>query len=297
MDQLDAMRVYVAVVESEGFSAASRALGIPVPTVCRKVAKLEEKLSVQLLVRTTRRVTTTNSGTHYYDDAKRILEDVSGANRRVAGEYQQIKGLLTITAPALFGRLYVLPIVNDFMRLHDEVEVRLLLTNHMLDMLEEHIDLGVTIGSRSSGSMEIVPVAGMRQIVCASPRYLSAAGRPAKPDDLLDHETITYAKSCTQCPWPFKMTTGETREINLRSRLIVNSEAAIDSAAQHTGLTQVFYYQARSYIETGELEIVLEDYEIEPIPVTIAIPRGPRTAQKVSAFVDFAEPELRRRLQ
>jgi DNA-binding transcriptional LysR family regulator len=242
------MRIFVAVVESQGFSAASRALGIPVPTVCRKVANLEEKLGVQLLVRSTRKVSATSSGMHYYDDARRILEDISGANLRVAGEYRQIKGLLTITAPALFGRLYILPIVNDFMRLHDEVEVRLLLTNHMLDMLEEHIDLGVSIGSRSRGSMEIVPVTEMRL----------------------------------------------ARELNLKSRLIVNTEAAVDSALRHTGLTQVYYYQAKSYIETGELEVVLENYEIEPDPVVIAIPQGPRTPQKVNAFVDFAVTELRR---
>ena len=230
MDQLDAMRVYVAVVESQGFSAASRALGIPVPTVSRKVAHLEEKLGVQLLVRSTRKVSATSSGMRYYDDARRILEDINGANRRVAGEYQQIKGLLTITAPALFGRLYILPIVNDFMRLHDEVEVRLLLTNHMLDMLEEHIDLGVSIGSRSSGSMKVVPVTEMRLIVCASPQYLSAAGRPSKPDDLLDHETIPFARSCMQYPWPFKMPAGDIREVNLKSRLLVNTaEAAVDS--------------------------------------------------------------------
>jgi len=294
MDQLDAMRVYIAVVESQGFSAASRALGIPVPTVCRKVANLEEKLGVQLLVRTTRKVSTTSCGMQYYDDSRRILEDLNDANRRVAGEYQQIKGLLTITAPALFGRLYILPIVNDFMRLHDEVEVRLLFTNHMLDMLEEHIDLGVTIGSRSPGSMEIVPVTQMRQVVCASPQYLSAAGSPGKPDDLLDHETITYAQSCTQCPWQFKMPTGETREINLKSRLIVNTEAAVDSALQHMGLTQLYYYQGKSYIEAGELEVVLENYEIEPTPVIIAIPQGARTPQKVSALVDFLITELRK---
>ena len=296
MDQLDAMRVYVAVVESQGFSAASRALGIPVPTVCRKVANLEEKLGVQLLVRSTRKVSATSSGMHYYDDARRILEDVSGANRRVAGEYRQIKGLLTITAPALFGRLHILPIVNDFMRLHDEVEVRLLLTNHMLDMLEEHIDLGVTIGSRSRGSIEIIPVTEMRLIVCASPKYLSAAGRPGKPDDLLDHETITFAKSCMQNPWPFKMPTGDTREINLKSRLIVNTEAAADSALQHMGLTQLYYYQGKRYIEAGELEVVLENYEPEPEHVIITIPQGPRTPQKVNAFVDFAITELRRHL-
>jgi DNA-binding transcriptional LysR family regulator len=296
MDQLEAMRVYVAVVESQGFSAASRVLGMPVPTVSRKVANLEEKLGVQLLVRTTRKVSTTSSGMQYYEDARRILEDISGANRRVAGEYQQIKGLLTMTAPALFGRLYILPIVNDFMRLHDEVEVRLLLTNHMLDMLEEHIDLGVSIGSRSAGSMEIIPVTEMRQVVCASPQYLSAAGRPGEPDDLLDHETITYAQSCTQYPWPFKMPTGETREINLKSRLVVNTEAAADSALQHMGLTQLYYYQGKSYIEAGELEIVLGNYEIEPTPVIIAIPQGPRTPQKVTAFVDFAITELRRHI-
>jgi DNA-binding transcriptional LysR family regulator len=294
MDHLDAMRIFIAVVESQGFSAASRALGIPVPTVCRKVANLEEKLGVQLLVRTTRKVSTTNSGKQYYDDARRILEDLNDSNRRVAGEYQQIKGLLTITAPALFGRLYILPIVNEFMRLHDEVEVRLLLTNHMLDMLEEHIDLGVTIGSRSAGSMEIVPVTEMRLVVCASPQYLSAVGRPEKPDDLLDHETITYAQSCTQCPWPFKMPTGDTRDISLKSRLIVNTEAAADSALQHMGLTQLYYYQGKKYIEAGELEVVLENFEIDPTPVVIAIPQGPRTPQKVSAFVDFAITELRK---
>jgi DNA-binding transcriptional LysR family regulator len=232
----------------------------------------------------------------YYDDARRILEDLDDSNRRVAGEYQQIKGLLTITAPALFGRLYILPIVNDFMRLHDEVEVRLLLTNHMLDMLEEHIDLGVSIGSRSAGSMEIIPVTEMRQVVCASPQYLSAAGRPREPDDLLDHATITYAQSCTQYPWPFKMPAGDTRELNLKSRLIVNSEAAADSAVQHMGLTQLYYYQGKSYIEAGELEIVLENYEIDPTPVIIAIPQGPRTPQKVTAFVDFAIAELRRHI-
>jgi DNA-binding transcriptional LysR family regulator len=294
MDHLDAMRVYIAVVESQGFSAASRALGIPVPTVCRKVAHLEEKLGVQLLVRTTRKVSTTSSGMRYYDDARRILEDLNDSNRRVAGEYQQIKGLLTITAPALFGRLYILPIVNDFMRLHDEVEVRLLLTNHMLDMLEEHIDLGVSIGSRSPGSMHIVPITEMRQVVCASPQYLAAAGRPGKPDDLLDHETITYAQSCTQYPWPFKMPNGDSREINLKSRLIVNTEAAVDSALQHMGLTQLYYYQGKSYIEAGDLEVVLENYEIEPTPVIIAIPQGPRTPQKVTAFVDFVITELRK---
>lgn len=294
MDQLDAMRVYVAVVESQGFSAASRALGIPVPTVCRKVAHLEEKLGVQLLVRSTRKVSTTNSGMQYYDDARRILEDLNDSNRRVAGEYQQIKGLLTITAPALFGRLHILPIVNDFMRLHDEVEVRLLLTNHMLDMLEEHIDLGVSIGSRSPGSMKVVPVTEMRLIVCASPQYLSAAGRPSKPDDLLDHETITFARSCMQSPWPFKMPTGDDREINLKSRLVVNTaEAAVDSALKDTGLTQLYYYEAKSYIAAGELEVVLESYEIEPAPVIITIPQGLRTPQKVNAFVDFAITELR----
>ena len=294
MDQLDAMRVYVAVVESQGFSAASRALGIPVPTVCRKVAHLEERLGVQLLVRSTRKVSATSSGMHYYDDARRILEDLNDSNRRVAGEYQQIKGLLTITAPALFGRLHILPIVNDFMRLHDEVEVRLLLTNHMLDMLEDHIDLGVSIGLRSPGSMKIVPVTGMRLIVCASPQYLSISGRPGKPDDLLDHETITYAQSCTQYPWPFKMPSGEIREINLKSRLIVNTEAAADSALKHMGLTQLYYYQGKSYIEAGELEVVLENYEIEPTPVILAIPQGARTPQKVSAFVDFVITELRK---
>jgi DNA-binding transcriptional LysR family regulator len=187
MDQLGAMRIFIAVVDSQGFSAASRMLGIPVPTVCRKVAHLEERLGVQLLTRSTRKTTVTDSGHQYYENVRRILEDIDSAERLASGEYKQVKGLLTITAPSLFARLHVLPIVNDFLEMHDNVEVRLLFTNHVLDMLDEHIDLGIRIGQPSSSEMTNSLVGKMRAVVCASPAYLSANGRPLAPDDIIQH--------------------------------------------------------------------------------------------------------------
>lgn len=298
MDQLSAMRIFVVVVESQGFSAASRVLGIPVPTVSRQIANLENKLGVQLLIRSTRKTTVTGIGQRYYDEVKHILDDINNVDRLVTGEYQEVKGLLTITAPAMFGRLHLLPIINEFMRLNDEVEVRLLLTNHMLDMLEEHVDMGIRIGSQVNSSMKFIRAARMRQVVCASPAYLAIAGHPSTPDDLFNHETVTFSKSCAQIPWSFKLISGKTTELLVSSKLIVNTaEAAVDSALQQVGITQLYYYQAVSEFESGELEIVLEEYELDPLPVNIILPLGSRNPQKVEAFMNFLVPELRKRLQ
>ncbi len=297
MDQLSAMRVYVAVVEGQGFSAASRALSMPLPTVCRKIAELEDHLGAQLLVRTTRRVTVTDSGERYYDDIKPILEEVDNAGRQASGEYRTVKGLLTITAPALFGRLHVLPIVHEFMAMHDEIEVRLLFTNNILDLQGEHIDLGVRIGATSTGAMSVVSAGTVRQIVCASPDYLSANGCPASPADIASHQCITFSRKGGYAPWELRMPSGRVREFDVRSKLRLSSvETAVDSAIQGLGLVQLYSYQAARQIDARELVLVLQPFEIDPPLVNLIFPHGQRVPQKVKAFVDFAMPALEQRL-
>ncbi|HUS97807.1 MAG TPA: LysR family transcriptional regulator [Hyphomicrobiaceae bacterium] len=297
MDRLGAMRVFVAVVEAQGFSAASRALGMPVPTVCRKIAELENQIGTQLLIRTTRKISVTGGGHDYYDDAKRILEDVDVAERRASGEYQRASGLLTITAPSMFGRLHMLPIISDFMRLHDSIEARLLLTNYILDLPDGHIDLGVRIGEVSSISMNVEKLGTVRQVVCASRQYLSEKGTPIALRDITKHQCITFSRSGDHIPWTFAGPSRTLREINVHSKLVVNTaEAAMDAVSRNGGLTQLYSYQAASGIASGELQIVLDEFEIVPKEVTFNFPQTQRIPQKLNAFLEFATPIIRQRL-
>ncbi len=293
MDRLAAMRVFVAVVDAQGFSAASRALSMPLPTVSRKIAELESHLGAQLLVRSTRKVTVTDSGRRYYEDVRRILDDIGDAESQVSGEYQTAKGRLAITAPTLFGRLHVLPIVNDFMKIHRDIDVQLILTNYVVDLLEEHINLSIRIGALSDRSMNVLQVGSVRQIVCASPGYLSQHGRPLSPNDLAGHQCISFFKFGTPAEWTFKMPSGKIQHVPVRTRLVLNSiEGTVASAIEDGGLVQLYSYQAAPHVAEGTLEIVLDRYEIEPPPVNIVYPQRRLVPQKVSAFVDFATPRL-----
>ena len=293
MDRLAAMRVFVAVVDAQGFSAASRALSMPLPTVSRKIAELESHLGAQLLVRSTRKVTVTDSGRRYYEDVRRILDDIGDAESRVSGEYQTAKGRLSITAPTLFGRLHVLPAVNDFMKIHRDINVQLILTNYVVDLLEEHITLSIRIGALSDNSMIAHQVGSVRQIVCASPGYLSQHGRPLSPNDLAGHQCISFFKFGTPTEWTFKMPSGKIQHFPVQTRLVLNSiEGAVASSIDDGGVVQLYSYQAASHVAEGTLEIVLGRYEIEPPPVNIVYPQRRLVPQKVSAFVEFARPRL-----
>ncbi|WP_108883049.1 LysR substrate-binding domain-containing protein [Anderseniella sp. Alg231-50] len=291
------MRVFVAVVEAQGFSAASRSLGMPVPTVCRKIAELESQIGAQLLIRTTRKISVTSCGHDYYDDARRILEEVDNAERRASGEYQRASGLLTITAPSMFGRLHMLPIISDFMRLHDDIEARLLLTNHILDLPDGHIDLGVRIGETSTSSMNVEKLGTVRQVVCASRQYLSEKGVPCALGDITKHQCITFSRSGDHVAWTFAGPSRNLREINVHSKLVVNTaEAAMDAVLRNGGLTQLYSYQVASGVASGELQIVLDEFEIDPRGVTFSFPRTQRIPQKLDVFLEFATPVIRQRL-
>jgi Transcriptional regulator len=204
MDRLEAMRVFAAVVEGRGFSAASRSLGVPLPTVSRRVAELEKQLGAQLLIRSTRRVVVTDSGRHYYESVRRILESLADAEAQAAGEYRSPRGQLCITAPALFGKLHVLPIVRDFMATHSEITARLLFSNFVADLLEGHIDLGVRISGSLDGALIAMKVGEVRSVCCASPGYLALRGLPRRPEDLVKHDCITVSTSGDPIPWLFR---------------------------------------------------------------------------------------------
>lgn len=178
MDRIDAMSVLHAVVAAGSLSGAGRRLGIPLSTVSRKVSDLEAHLGARLLVRSTRSIGLTEAGKAYVVATRRILEDLAEAERAAAGEYAVVKGEMVITAPIVFGRLHMVPVVTDFLRSYPETDVRLVLTDRLLHLMEDHVDLAVRIATLPDSSDVAVKVGTIRRVVCASPEYLKRRGRP-----------------------------------------------------------------------------------------------------------------------
>ena len=291
VDRFDAMSVLVAAVDAGSLSAAARRLGMPLASVSRRVAELEERLGTRILLRSTRGLSLTEPGEAYLAACRTILEQVGEAERVAAGEFSVPKGLLAVSAPIVFGRLHVLPIITAFLNIYPEVDVRLEQSDRTVSLIEEHIDAAIRIGHLPDSSMRARRVGQVRRIVCASPGYLSDRGRPERPDDLPLHDCITFENLMSSDRWQF----GEGREqryVEIRSRMVVNTaEAAIDAAAAGLGLTRVLSYQVVDAIAAGRLEIVLQDDEPTPWPVNILYGSG-LVPQKLRAFIDFAAPRL-----
>ena len=293
MDRLEAMSVFVAVVAAGSFSAASRQLRMPLPTVSRKVAEIEAHLQAKLLVRSTRKLVLTEAGQAYIEDCKRILEAVTEAERGASGQYNAPQGELTVTAPIVFGRLHVMPVVTDFLRAYERVDVRLLLADRALNLIEDHVDLAVRIGSLPDSRLVASKVGQIRRVVCASPAYLQERGTPRTPQDLRQHDCATFAGLTDAGSWSFR--DGET--VRVHSRLSTSTaEAAIDATLAGIGLTCTLSYQIAEAVKAGRLQVVLKKFEPAPLPVSLIYVRESRITAKLRAFIDYAASRLRARL-
>lgn len=293
MDRIEGMSVFVHAIEEGSLSAAGRALGMPLPTVSRKISELEAHVNARLLHRSTRRLSLTDAGRTYYTACKRILEDIADAERAASGEYRAPKGDLVVTAPIEFGRLHVLPVTTQFLQAYPDVHVKLLLEDRVVDLLEEHVDLAVRIGELPDSRMVATRIGSVRSVVCASPGYLERRGMPLSPQDLAAHDCVSFSSLPSATSWDFA--TGELQlKVPVRSRLVVNTaEAAIEAAIAGIGLTRVLSYQAARAIDGGSLVIVLEKFEPAPIPIHLLRAGERLMAAKLRAFLDFATPRLR----
>jgi DNA-binding transcriptional LysR family regulator len=295
-DRLEAMSVLLSVVDAGSLSAASRNLGLPLATVSRKVSELESHLGTRLFQRAGRGLILTETGQTYVSSCRRILEDVNEAERTAAGEFKTPKGGLTITAPVVFGRLHVLPVVTEFLKTYPEIDVRLIQSDRLLDLPEEHVDLAVRIGKLPDSSLVFRRVGEVRRVVCGSPAYLGERGTPAILDDLRLHDCITFENLMSVRSWSFWKDRSETI-VPIHSRLIVDSaEAAIDAAVGGLGLARVLSYQLREFLSEGVLKTVLDDAEQDPWPVSLVYPSRGLMALKVRAFLDFSASRLKERL-
>lgn len=293
MDRLHAMSILVAAVDAGSLSAAGRRLGMPLATVSRKVSELEEHLKTRLLNRSSRKLSLTDAGESYVAASRRILDAVEEAERGASGEYGAPKGELMVSAPILFGRLHVLPVAVEFLEAYPDIDVRFVLSDRVVNLIDERVDLAVRIGELPDSSLLATRVGAIRHIVCASPRYLAKRGTPATPRDLREHDCVTFEALGAAGAWTFG-TAKKPEAIAVRSRLVVNTaEAAVDAAVAGVGLTRVLSYQAAAAIRAGALVAVLRELEPAPLPVSLAYTGGRFLPLKVRAFIDFIAPRLR----
>ena len=294
MDRIEAMKVLVHAAEAGSLSKAGRELGLPLATVSRKVSDLETQLGARLLVRSSKGLVPTPAGRSYLVAAKAILEQLDEAERAAAGEYVAPRGDLAVTAPVMFGRLHVLPVVTGFLRAHLDVAVALTLTDRIAHLVDDHIDVALRIGDLPDSGLTAVRLGTVRRVVCASPSYLERCGIPGSLTDLSNHSAISSDSAFSL--WRFADGRGEMAP-PMRSRLCVNSiEASIDAAIDGMGLIRVLSYQIADHVRGGSLAIVLQDREPPPIPVHMVFHERARIPLKLRAFIDFASPRVRERL-
>ncbi len=281
------MQAFVTVADLRGFAPAARKLGLSPSGVTRLIAALEDRLGARLLQRTTRSVTLTDAGARYLERARRILGDVEEAEGAVEGERTRPTGRLVVSAPIGFGRLHVSPVMSAYLKRYPEVSGELRLSDRVINLVEDGVDLAVRIGHLADSSLVARHVGEMRRIVVGSGGYLKARGEPRTPAAVTSHQTIQFGAMSAAPDWRFVEDNSEIR-VACTPRFVTNSaDAAIQYAEQDGGLTQVLAYQAADAIKAGRLKVILAKFERPPLPIHIVYPTSRLLSAKVRSFVDL----------
>jgi DNA-binding transcriptional LysR family regulator len=293
MDRFHLMSVYVAVAEEESFAAAARKLAISPPAVTRAVATLEKRLGVKLLTRSTRYVRATDAGLRYLEHARNIIAQADEADEAAAGANSAPRGRLAVTAPVLFGRMFVTPAIVDYLQRYPDVAVSAIFLDRIFNLMEEGLDIGVRIGALPDSSMRAIPIGHVHRIVCASPAYLKAHGIPRTPRDLVNHTIVAASPVSPSVDWKFD-SGKKPVTVKLSPRLTVtNNDAAIVAALQGFGITRLMSYQIGPLLASGQLKAVLAEHETARLPIHVLHLEGGRVSEKVRTFVDLIVARLR----
>ena len=294
MDRLDQIEVFVAVAEQGSFVGAARRLGRSPTAITRSVSVLEDRLGVRLLNRTTRAVSVTDAGERYLQQSRRLLSDFSELENEIQGDVDIARGALTITAPVVFGRLHVLPIVSQFLERHPKLTVNLLLLDRVVSYVDEGVDVGFRIGDLPDSSLVATRVGSVRRVLVASPDYLARHGAPVCLDDLVAHSSIVMTgSSLTAATWNFGSGAG-ARTIDVRPRLTVNSiDATVEAVRAGLGIARLMSYQTAKSQRNGEVVELFKELEPTPLPIHILRPAGRHMALKIRLFIDMASTTLR----
>lgn len=288
------MAMLVSSVEEGSLSVGARKLNIPVATLTRNVNDLETLVGTRLLVRTTRKLALTDAGVDYVAAAKRILEDVDELERRAAGEFQSPRGELVITSPVQVARLRVLPVVNQFLALYPEIRIRLVQSDRIIDLVDIHADVAIRIGRLRDSSLVATQVGALRVVTVASPALLAKYGSPNTPEDLHALPCVVF-DSPSLSPWRYRhQDTGQIHTIADVPRLLVSSpDAAVDAAIDGIGVTFILEHDVHEAVMAGKLKYILQEFELEPLPVHVVYLSRVAMPAKLRRFIDYAVPQLR----
>ena len=285
MDRFRAMQAFIRIVDGGSLSAAGRALGVSLPAIVRTLSALEEHLGTRLLNRTTRRISLTDAGQQYYERSRQILGELEDAELLVSSARSKPAGTLSLTAPVLYGKLKVVPIVAEYRRRFPQVAVRLLLLDRNVSLIEEGLDLAIRVGVLADSSLVAVELARVRRVLCASPAYLRRRGVPKHPHELANHACLSLSAIAPADQWHFREQ-GRELAVRLRPAFVSNNADAVIAMAQAgAGIGIALSYQVEQQLTQRKLRLVLDEYSPPAVPVSALYPHGRLTAAKVREFL------------
>jgi DNA-binding transcriptional LysR family regulator len=296
MNKFFAMKTFVEICDRGSLTAAGESLGKSQPTIVRVLANLEESLGVRLLRRTTRRLALTAEGRGYLTQCRRILADIDNAERGLIAGDSEPRGQLRITAPVTFGQRHVAPITVAFRKQYPDVEIELLLLDRVVNLLEEGIDLAVRIGVLADSSMIATNVGSMRRVLVASPELLAQIGPPERPEDLSNQAVVLFRGLSNHETWQFRRDT-KALPIEVRGVYGCNQATpAVDACVAGIGFGMFLAYQVHQQLRSGELRVLLEEFEVEPAPVSLVYSDARLMSPSLRVLIDFARDRLRANL-
>ena len=292
MDKLQAMSVFVRIAEQNSLSAAANILGKSLPAVVRTLAALEEELHIRLFNRTTRHIALTDEGRVYLEHCRRILADINETERLLSNHQSEPTGSITITAPVQFGQLYVLPAITRFMQRYPRVQINLQLFDRVVGLLEEGVDFAIRIAPLADSMLVAKSIGSIRRVICASPKLVKKGGEPKHPGELIHHPCMRFTGISEGSVWQF-LENGNIFSVRVAGNLLCNNIASLISACVLGMGFGVFYsYQVMPYVRNRELKIVLEQYELPPLPVSLVFQQRQLDSNRFRLFADFIVQEL-----
>lgn len=292
MDRLDELAVFLAVLETGSLAGAARRLRRSPAAVTRTLAGLEARVGSRLVERTTRRLAVTEAGRRLAEAARPVLAGYEAAIARE--EAGPLRGHVRISAPLVFGRRHVAPVLTAFLDGHPQVTGELVLNDRNLDLVDEALDVAVRVGALADSSLLARRVGEVRRVVVASPAYLARRGAPERPEDLAGHEIVYSSTQPGPLEWRFETPRGPLA-VRLRPRLMINAiEPVVAAAVEGRGVTRVFSYQVAEELAEGRLVRLLAAFEPAPTPVQLVTPSARLAPPRVRAFLDFAAERLSR---
>lgn len=293
MDKIRSIQVFIAVADCHGFASAARRLNMSPPAVTRSISMLEDHLGARLFIRTTRSVRLTDVGKRFLEDSRRILLELDEAEQAAVGSHVEPRGELNITASALLGRMFITPILGEFLHSYPKVNARTLYVDRVVNLIDEGLDVGIRIGDLPDSSLTAVSCGSVRQVVFGAPKYIEKHGQPQHPEDLVNHALIQSLAVTPSREWAFQIG-GSRTSVHIKPRVQMNTnDAAIEMALGGWGLSRVISYQISPFIEEGRLQTVLDTFELPPMPIHVVHQEGRMVSGKVRAFVDFMVERLR----